>query len=216
MERSKSNVKLKTYAGKIIRAQGQAVIPIEYENQSLKCTLYIIEGDRPNLLGRDCLAKIRLKWEESLSMNRESKTNSDDLLCEFEDIFSSELGTMKNEKAKLYLKPSSILKFLKVRPVPYPLKNKIELEIERMVRNNILEPVDVLELATPILPVIKEDSSIQICGDYKMTVNQVSQLDNYPIPKIDTLFAEILGCKKFAKLDLKHAYQQMLLDVSSR
>ena len=48
-----------------------------------------------------------------------------------------------------------------------------------------------------------------------MTVNQVSQLDNYPIPKIDTLFAEILSCKKFAKLDLKHAYQQMLLDVSS-
>ena len=149
-------------------------------------------------------------------MNRESKTNLDDLLREFEDIFSSELGTMKNEKAKLYLKPNSILEFLKVRPVPYPLKNKTELEIERMVKNNILEPVDVSELATPILPVIKEDSSIQICGDYKMTVNQVSQLDNYPIPKIDTLFAEILGCKKFAKLDLKHAYQQMLLDVSSR
>ena len=47
-----------------------------------------------------------------------------------------------------------------------------------------------------------------------MTVNQVSQLDNYPILKIDTLFAEISGCKKFAKLDLKHTYQQMLLDES--
>ena len=49
-----------------------------------------------------------------------------------------------------------------------------------------------------------------------MTVNQVSQLDNYLIPKIDTLFAEISGCKKFVKLDLKHAYQQMLLDKSSQ
>ena len=47
-----------------------------------------------------------------------------------------------------------------------------------------------------------------------MTVNQLSQLDNYPIPKIDTLFAEISGCKKFAKLDLTHAYQQMLLTLS--
>ena len=119
-------------------------------------------------------------------MNRESKTNLDDLLREFEDIFSSELGTMKNEKAKLYLKPSSILKFLKVRPVPYPLKNKTELEIERMVKNNILEPVDVSEWATPTAPVIKEGGSIRICGDYKMTVDQVSQLGNYPI---DTLFA---------------------------
>ena len=59
-------------------------------------------------------------------------------------FFSSELGTMKNEKAKIYLKPNSIPKFLKARPVPYALKNKIELQIERMVKN-ILESVDVSE-----------------------------------------------------------------------
>ena len=79
-----------------------------------------------------------------------------------------------------------------------------------------MESVDVSEWATPIVPVIKEDVCIRICEDYKMTVNQVSQLDNYPIPKIDIPFAEILGCKKFAKLDLKQAYQQMSLDESSR
>ena len=201
IERSKSNVKFKTYSWKIIRAQGQAVIPIEYENQSLKCTLYIIEGNRPNLLVRDCLAKILLKWEGLFSMNSESKTNLDDLLHKFEDIFSGELGAMKNQKAKIYLKPNSIPKFLKVCPVPYALKNKIKLDIERMVKINIFEPVDVLEWATPIVPVIKEDGSIRICGDYKMTDL---------ILKIDTPFAEILGCKKFAKLDLQHTYQQML------
>ena len=75
IERSESNVKSKTYSGEIIRAQGQAVIPIKYENQSLKCTMYIIEEDRPNLLGRDCLAKICLKCEELFLMNHESKTN---------------------------------------------------------------------------------------------------------------------------------------------
>ena len=76
-------------------------------------------------------------------MNSESKTNLDDLLHEFGDIFSGELGVIKNEKAKIYLKRNSIPKFLKARPVPYALKNKAELEIERMVKNNILEPVDV-------------------------------------------------------------------------
>ena len=39
--------------------------------------------------------------------------------------------------------------------------------------------------------------------------------NNYPIPKIDTLFAKTSGRQKFDKLDLKHAYQQMLLDKSS-
>ena len=173
IERSKSDAKFKTYSGKIISAQGQAVIPMGYENQSRKCALYIIEGNRPDLLERDCLAKIRLKWEELFSMNRESKTNLRDLLHEFEDIFSGDLRTMKNEKAKIYLKPNSIPNFLKAFPVPYILKNKIELEIERMVKNNILEPVDFSECSTPTVPVIKEDSSIRIWGDYKMTVNQV-------------------------------------------
>ena len=79
IEISESNVKFKTYSGEVIKAQGQAVIPIEYENQSLKSTLYIIEGDRPNLLGRDCLAKIRLKWEELFFMNSASKTTS--MIC---------------------------------------------------------------------------------------------------------------------------------------
>ena len=43
IERSKSNVKFKTYSGEITRAQGQAVISIEYESQPLKCTLCITE-----------------------------------------------------------------------------------------------------------------------------------------------------------------------------
>ena len=83
-------------------------------------------------------------------MNNESKTKLDDLLHKFEDIFSGELGTMKNEKAKIYLKSNSIPNFLKARPVPHVLKNKIELEFEKMVKNNILEPVDFSEWATPI------------------------------------------------------------------
>ena len=62
---------------------------------------------------------------------------------------------MKNEKAKIYLKPNCIPKFVKTHPVLYTLKNKIELEIERMVKNNILEPVDVSEWTTPVVPVIR-------------------------------------------------------------
>ena len=118
---------------------------------------------------------------------RESKANLDDLLRKFEDILPSELGTMKNEKAKIYLKANSIPKFLKTRLVPYVLKNKIDLEIERMVKNNILEPVNISEWATLIVPVIKEENSIRICGDYKMTVNQVSQLFELTIRVIKSL-----------------------------
>ncbi|KAK3737068.1 hypothetical protein QZH41_013874, partial [Actinostola sp. cb2023] len=70
--------------------------------------------------------------------------------------------------------------------------------------------------ATPIVPVVKSDGSIRLCGDYKLTVNKVSTLDAYPIPKIDDLYTKLAGGKTFTELDLSHAYEQMLLDDDSK
>ena len=41
-------------------------------------------------------------------------------------------------------------------------------------------------------------------------------MDQYPIPKIEDLFASLSGGKKFTKLDLSHAYQQVPLDEASQ
>ena len=63
---------------------------------------------------------------------------------------------------------------------------------------------------------VKQDGSVRICGDYKSTVNQVSKLDNYPIPKTEDLLATLGGGNKFTKLDMSQAYQQLLLDEDSK
>ena len=57
---------------------------------------------------------------------------------------------------------------------------------------------------------------MRICGDYKVTVNPVLQVDQYPVPKAEDLFATLAGGQKFTKLDLSHAYQQVLLSKDSR
>ena len=64
--------------------------------------------------------------------------------------------------------------------------------------------------------VVKPDGSVRICGDYRVTVNQVTKLDTYPLPKIKDLFASLAGGKHFTKLDLAHAYQQIVLDEESQ
>lgn len=56
----------------------------------------------------------------------------------------------------------------------------------------------------------------RICGDYKVTVNQVCKLEEYPLPRIDDLFATLAGGKLFTKLDMSQAYQQLLLDDDSK
>ena len=65
--------------------------------------------------------------------------------------------------------------------------------------------------AAPIVPVVKRDGTIRICGDYKLTVNQAATTDAYPLPRIEDLFASLSGGKLFSKLDLAHAYQQIPL-----
>ena len=63
---------------------------------------------------------------------------------------------------------------------------------------------------------MKEDGSMRICGDYKMKVNKVLKLDNYPIPKSEHLFATLNGGQQLTKLDRSHAYQQLKLDEHSK
>ena len=61
-----------------------------------------------------------------------------------------------------------------------------------------------------------DKKSVRICGDFRVTVNLVSKLNQYPIPKVDDLFATLQESKLFTKLDLRQAYLQLPLEESSR
>ena len=104
----------------------------------------------------------------------------------------------------------------KARPVPYSLKAKVEAELNRLLEHGITEPVRFADWAASIVPVLKRDGSIRICGDYKVTTNRVAKLDKYPLPRIEDLFASLSGGTCFSKLDLSHAYQQIELEEESR
>ena len=47
-------------------------------------------------------------------------------------------------------------------------------------------------------------------------VNAVAKLETYPLPKVEDLFAALSGGVLFFKLDLSHAYQQLVLEEDSR
>ena len=66
------------------------------------------------------------------------------------------------------------------------------------------------------MPVVKPNGSIRICGDYKLTVNQAAKVENYPLPRIEDIFASLAGGKRFTKLDLAHAYNQIPLDEEAQ
>ena len=106
-------------------------------------------------------------------------------------------------------------RFKKPRPVPYALRGAIERDLERLENLGVIEKTPFSHWAAPIVAVPKPDGSVRICGDYKVTVNPVMEVDQYPVPKAEDLLATLAGGQKFTKLDLSHAYQQVVLSEES-
>ena len=79
----------------------------------------------------------------------------------------------------------------------------------------VLEKVEFADWAAPIVPVLKDDGNVRICGDYKMTINKASKVDLYPVPRVEDLFTAMSGGVSFSKLDLSHTYLQLQLEESS-
>ena len=70
--------------------------------------------------------------------------------------------------------------------------------------------------ATTIVSVIKKNEYVRLCGDYKLTANPVMCVNQYPLPKIDDIFATLAGGKKYSKLDLTQRYHHMDLDEATQ
>ena len=129
-------------------------------------------------------------------------------------VFQKGLGTLKGFKAKIYVDTDAVPRFHPARSVQ---RDRVDKELKRLQEEGTLEPVDISEWADPIVAVLKSDkNSVRICGDFSVTINPVSKLDRYPIPKVEDLFSRLSGGKYFTKLDLSHAYQQVPLEEESK
>ncbi len=212
-----TNVRLKTYTEQAMPVLGEMVAKVTYQEQTHALTLYVVQGNGPTLLGRSWLHHIRLDWGSlGIASVQEAPSQTDALLRKYAAVFQDGLGTMHQFKASLRLNSNAVPRFHRPRPVPFALKEAVGRELDRMEELGVLERVSHSQWAAPIVPVPKKDGQIRICGDFKVTVNSVLQIDQHPLPKPEDLFATLVGGRKFTKLDLKHAYQQMVLEDEAK
>ncbi|CAM5120403.1 unnamed protein product [Eretmochelys imbricata] len=206
---------LKTYTGEAVPMLGTIDVKVELNGQAAKLPLFVVRGNYPALMGRSWLGKIQLNWAEVHQMTKE-ETGLTTILRKHAVIFGEDLESMKGITVTLNIKPDSQPKYLKARTVPYAIRPKVEADLECLVTNGVLIPVTHCPLATPIVPIVKKDGSLWICGDFKVTVNPVLCAEQYPLPCIDDLFAGQAGGQKFSKIDLSQEYLQMQVDEKSQ
>ena len=210
---------LRAYNGSNIEPIGEKRMLVNYKGRKEFITFFVIEKGGPPILGRDFMSRFGLVIEDNiLSCNFVNLEKEVSLLkSEFKLVFTDKIGTFNKGTVTLHLKTeNAVPKFFRPRPLPFILKSKVENELERLLNLKIIEPVVVSNWGTPIVPVLKRDGSVRLCGDYKVTINQILNVDKYPLPKIEDLFVKLQGGVYFSKLDLSNAYQQLLLDERSR
>lgn len=207
------NLMLRCYSGTPIDSLGYILVNVRLGNvtaNNLRC--YVIKnGGRP-LLGRDWLKSLDVKQINLNDIITDPCINK--LAIEFPEVFTDKLGKCK-KLLQLQLTDNEPI-YVRARPVPLALRARVERELERLEAEGTIYRVEHSDYGTPIVPVIKTNGDIRICGDYKVTINRKLKREFYPLPRIEELFATLSGGREFSKIDLTHAYQQTMLTDDSQ
>lgn len=207
-----SNVFLSGYSGELTPVQGCAEILVKYNDREV-LPLFVVGGTSPTLLGRNWIQALGLPVADVVNLHN---TSTEGLFSKFPEVFSGGPGLLKNVEAKMCVPDGSRPRFFKPRPVPFSLQDLVTQELQRLEQEGILKQVGTSDWAAPIVPALKRGGGVRICGDFKVTVNAAAQVETYPIPRVEELWTKLSGGIKFSKLDLKDAYQQVVLSPASR
>ena len=77
------------------------------------------------------------------------------------------LGCLKGTEIKLNVDSNATPKFFKARLVPLALKGKVEAELDKLESKGIISPVQFSRWGASIVPVLKQNGAVRICGDIK-------------------------------------------------
>lgn len=192
-------------------------LTIEYEGTRATGDLYIIETDNP-LIGRPWLEQFQLfpLAKSTIANVRPTGTMKERIESKYPALFTDGLGAYTGKRVELAVQPGTRRVFRKARPLPFALIDKVNAELDRLLEVGVIVPVETSEWATPIVPVLKTDGSVRICGDFKVTLNPSLIVKQYPLPRNEFILRKLAGGERFSKIDLANAYQQVLLATESR
>ena len=94
-------------------------------------------------------------------------------------------------KASLTFKEDPKPVFCKARTIPFALRPKVEEELDKLEGMGIISKVNTSEWATPMVPVVKKNGKVSLCGDFKVTLNPQLMVDQYPLPRIEDILASL-------------------------
>ncbi|GFX56117.1 hypothetical protein TNCV_3062031 [Trichonephila clavipes] len=153
---------------------------------------------------------------ENAELSPEQKSSAERLFQEFEDVFSRNSSDIGHTTVTQHRIDAADHPPIKQHPrrLPFAKQEEVGTLLREMQENDIIEPSSG-PWASPIVLVRKKDGSTRFCVDYRK-LNDVTEKDSYPLPRIDDTLDTLSGHKWFSTLDLKSGYWQVEIHPKDR
>lgn len=129
-------------------------------------------------------------------------------------LFSSLPGCTHLVEHEICIQPG---KTVNQKPCWVPEARKkplIDEEVRKMLELNVIEE-SKNAWSSPIILTDKPDNTVHFCNDFRK-VNEVSEFDAYPMPRVDELIESLGNARFITTLDLTKGYWQVPLSAGSK
>ncbi|KAI2667949.1 Retrovirus-related Pol polyprotein from transposon 17.6 [Labeo rohita] len=168
-------------------------------------------GTRDQLAALTSLSPVVVDVNSDLSAAQ--KRDLQHLVSQFDDVFSLLPGQTNVVQHSIKTQPGIIVRQRPYR-VPEARRCAIEEEIQHMLKLGVIEP-SWSPWSSPIVMVPKPDGTLRFCNDFRR-LNEVSEFDGYPMPRVDELLDRLARARYISTLDLTKGYWQVPLSPEDK
>ena len=144
-----SQVTMKAYSGEILEVPGKTHGDIVYKGEQYSPPILVVNymyDAKPTLLGKNWLRHIKLGWGEIFCSPKGDAWSADsqlnELLSKHSELFTESYESMKGFEACITMRGDTRPVFVKVRRVPYALKEQVERELDKLKRNGVMKKTE--------------------------------------------------------------------------
>lgn len=197
--------KLFTATGQQMKICGSFIATISGAKGKGRIEIVVYDGHREYpLLGETGLDILFPDWRSFFEVNNLAikDLESEIILTiknKFDRLTNGDLSVPINDfEVDLHLRSDHVPIFAKARSIPYGLQEIARQLLDKLVSQNVIEPIEDSNWASPIVMVKKLDGSYRLCIDPSKTLNPQLTEDHYPLPTVDNLLVAIGGHKLYS------------------